>query len=205
VKAGTIRDGKSGGVVLPRIPSYLGATAKAAALGQCVASRDFLLPFLTTVLMVTSASGTPQDDEPRLSMAMSQTDEGAAVVSMAELRSFQLPKHVRKLFGKAVKLDRKGNTSEALACLNLALDTAPEFIQAHVAAAIGYLKLGEPDQAQKHLTEALEVDHSYIPALEVQGILAFQFGRIEEARKVLEGLLKTAPGQDDTFLSVLDR
>lgn len=135
-----------------------------------------------------------------LSMRLAQTEKRAAVVSVAELRNRTLPKATRKLLERAFRLDDRGFVIEALALVDGALESSPEFVEAQTAAAIGNLKLGRLPQAERHLAEAMLIDSTLVPAREVQGILYVRQGRYLEARETFAVALKRAPSRSATHL-----
>lgn len=139
-----------------------------------------------------------------LSMSQALPMKGAALVSFAELRSEALPKNVRDLLKRAIKLDENGRTSRAINILDLAIEEAPDFVQAHVAEAIGYLKMGQFALARSHTTMALELDPESIPARETKAAVELFDGNATRAKSELEELLKVAPRRASTheFLGI---
>lgn len=142
------------------------------------------------------AAATLDDDtEYKVSMTQARTEKGAAVISYAELKTKRLPRRTRKLLKRAIKLDDKGATEDALSLVERALASAPTFVEAHAAAAIANLKLDRIDEARRHLHDALDIDPTLLPAREVQGILLYRKQNYEAAREVLEDVIARAPGR----------
>jgi tetratricopeptide (TPR) repeat protein len=145
-----------------------------------------------------------RDSEYNVSMRRAQTERGAAVISYAELKTQRLPKKTRKLLKRAIKLDEKGATEDALSLVERALASAPTYVEAHTAAAIANLKLDRLDEARRHLHDALEIDRTLLPAREIQGILLYREGKYGASGEVLEDVIERAPGRAlaHHFLSV---
>lgn len=172
---------------------YRAARSAARALGLALLA---VLAVLQIPLGGPLAAATLDDDtEYKVSMAQAHTEKGAAVISYAELKTKRLPRRTRKLLKRAIKLDDKGATEDALSLVERALASAPTFVEAHTAAAIANFKLDRIDEARRHLHDALEIDPTLLPAREIQGILLYRKQNYEAAREVLEDVIARAPGR----------
>lgn len=142
---------------------------------------------------------------PPAHMWQAKSSKGAAVVSLAELRSQSFPKDTRKLLERAIKLDDHGKTATALGVLERALTEAPDFLQVHVAQAIAYVKLQELRKARKHISGALALDPENIPAREILAAIEIAEGNMAKAKGLLETLVKVAPRRPmiHSYLSIV--
>ena len=147
------------------------------------------------MLALSFPAGGAKLDNDGISLRSARTGIEDSVISYSELRALQLPRATRKLLKSAIKLDKKGSTSEALVLVERALESAPDYVEAHTAAAIANLKLGRMQEAQRHLDQAFEIDSTLLPAQEAQGVLLFEMGRYADAREVLEAIVKKTPSR----------
>lgn len=155
----------------------------------------FTVAFALQLAVPHSAAITRNKARFDLSMEQARTQKGAAVISYAELKTKRLPRRTRKLLKRAIKLDGNRLTEDALALVERALGSAPNFVEAHTAAAIANLKLNRMAEAYRHLQQALKIDPALLPAREVQGILFYREQNYQAAREVLEDVIRRAPGR----------
>lgn len=132
-----------------------------------------------------------------ISMELTQTAHGDAVISLAELATeATVPKEARKLYDRALKADGKGDQVRALEQAKAAVDLAPSYFQAHAALAVGYLKADDLDRADRELDIAVSLNPQYLPAREIRGLVHYFRGDFRETVQVLEPLLQEAPCRD---------
>lgn len=154
---------------------------------------------VTFILFLTLAAGqaAPAESagrEPAISMELTRTAHGDAVVSLAELASeANVPREARRLYEKALKADRKGDRVRAREYALDAVELAPAFFQARAAVAVAHLQAGELDAADHELDIVDSLNPHYLPAREIRGLLHFFRGDFREAVVALEELLKQAP------------
>ncbi len=175
-------------------------------IGLCFFQRCRTWISLSTLvgsLFLAALASAPQ--VPPAYMWQAKSSKGAAVVSIAELRSQSLPKDTRILLKQAIKLDERGKTASALGLLERALHEAPDFIQVHVAQAIGYVKLQELGPARKHVSAALALDPDNIPAREVLAAIEIAGGNLAQAKELLESIVRVAPRRPmvHSYLSIV--
>jgi tetratricopeptide (TPR) repeat protein len=138
--------------------------------------------------------GEPTGAIGHLTMALTQVQHGDAAISVQELvASDAIPKPARRLYQKALESDRKGQTDSALEQARAAIGVFTRYFQAEAALAVGYLKRGNLSEAQRHVQIAAALNPHYLPAQEIQGLIFFFQGRIQDAADVLGELVKTAP------------
>ena len=157
---------------------------------------------ISALLLALAAAGKalpPESGvrEPAISMELTRTAHGDAMVSLAELATeTTVPKEERKLYEKALKADRKGDHVRAREYAIAASEQAPAFFQAHAAVAVAHLKAGELDQADRELDTVTSLNPQYLPAREIRGLVYFFRGDFRKAALALEELVKQAPCRD---------
>lgn len=160
---------------------------------------------LIVVLGGTSVAGFAVDSNLEESMnvgagfapSMDLTKTGAdAVVSVAELMTDKtIPKQARRLYGRALKSERKGHQEQARQQMQAAIEIAPNFFQAHAALAIACLNAGAIDEAENHVDIALKLNPHYLPGHEIKGLTQLSRGKFREAADTLGKLVKSAPNR----------
>lgn len=154
---------------------------------------------VTFILFLTLAAGqaAPAESagrEPAISMELTRTAHGDAMVSLAELATeANVPRQARRLYEKALKADRKGDRVRAREYALGAVERAPAFFQAHAAVALAHLQARELDAADHELDIVDSLNPHYLPAREIRGLLHFFRGDFREAVVAFEELLKQAP------------
>lgn len=157
---------------------------------------SILLLALAGAARAVSAESAVQA-EAAISMELTRTAHGDAMVSLAELATEKIvPKEARKLYEKALKADRKGDRDRAWEYAIAAVERAPTFFQAHAAVAVAHLKAGELDQADRELDIVASLNPQYLPAREIRGLVHFFRDDFREAVAALEELVKQAPCRD---------
>jgi len=158
---------------------------------------------LCILLLVLAAPGRTAPAEsaagakPAISMELTRTEHGDAMISLAELATeASVPKEARKLYERALKADRKRDRVRALEHAKAAAELVPAYFQAHAAIAVAYLNAGDLDEADRELDVAASLNPQYLPAREIRGLVSFFRGNIQEAVLALEALVKLAPCRD---------
>ena len=158
---------------------------------------------MLSILLAFAAAGQPQPAESAaqaemaISMELTRTEHGDAVISLAELATqANVSKEARKLYEKALQMERKGDAVRAEEHARAAAELAPAFFQAHAALAVAHLKAGNLDAADREIDIAQSLNPQYLPAHEIRGIIHFFRGDFREAALVLEALVKRAPCRD---------
>lgn len=156
-----------------------------------------ILLLVLTAPVRTAPPDSARGAEPAISMELTRTEHGDAMISLAELTTqASVPKEARKLYEKALKADRKGDQVRALEHAKAAVELAPAYFQAHASLAIAYLKAGDLDEADRELDMAASLNPQYLPAREIRGLVNFFRGNIQAAALALEALVKLAPCRD---------
>ena len=158
---------------------------------------------ISVLLLALAAAGQalpPESGvrEPAISMELTRTAHGDAMVSLAEIATeASVPKEARKLYEKALKADRKGDQVRAREYAIAATEQAPAFFQAHAAVAVAHLNGGELDQADRELDIVASLNSQYLPGREIRGLVHFFRGDFQQATLALEALVKQAPCRDN--------
>src|SRR5208337_4978555 len=87
----------------------------------------------------------------------------------------------RNEFTYGAAFSQAGYYDQAIREFTLALETNPDYAEAHYNLGTLHLKQGKPDEARRHLQRALELRHEYPDALNNLGLLAAQAGDNPEA------------------------
>ncbi len=163
-------------------------------------SELLVLSILLLAFTVPAWTAPPESDagaEPAISMQLTRSEHGDAVISLAELTTeASIPKEARKLYEKALKADRKEDPARAREYARRAVELAPSYFQAHAALAIAYLKAGELDRADQELDVAVSLNPQYLPAQEIRGLVDYFLGDFRQAALALEALTQQAPCRD---------
>ncbi len=160
--------------------------------------RSELAVSILLLVIATCGRAAPAESaagaERAISMELTQTEHGDAVISLGELATqANVPKEARKLYEKALRADRKGDQIRAEEHARAAVELAPAFFQAHAALAVAYLKAGDLDAADREIDAAESLNPHYLPAHEIRGLVHFFRGDFREAVLALEALVKRAP------------
>lgn len=140
------------------------------------------------------ASGLGGTAEFPVRMKLAATEHGDVSVSVQELSSREtVPKRAWRLYEQGLRADDKGKGNEAMDAMRAAVEAAPDFLQAHAALALGWLRAGQLQQAERHLEIAQTLDPYYLPGKEIRGLLLFARGDWGGAADILGALVKSAP------------
>lgn len=105
----------------------------------------------------------------------------------------QMDERSRRDFERAVALMKEQNHAQAIELLSKIIEQSPGVTAPYINIAIAYRKIGEPDQAEKHLKSALELVPGHPAACNEYGLLCRASGRFDEARALYEQALARFP------------
>ncbi len=175
----------------------MGVVRRGSAVACIVALSAAIVPLARPALALDEALLAEVRSGPRgfaLRMSLAETTQWDAVVSLAEIETpAVVPARARKLYRKALKADRKNRIEQAVRLLQQALEIAPGFFQAHGALAVGYLKLGDLKEAERHAATAVAINPQYLPGREIEAIVCLVRGRYREAADMLKELARLSP------------
>lgn len=107
---------------------------------------------------------------------LSQTPEDRTKLALPFPGTLYLGQFQRNAFTYGAAFSQAGYFDQAIRAFTLALETDPNYAEAHYNLGTLYLKQGKPDEARRHLLRALELRHDYPDALNNLGLLAAQAG-----------------------------
>jgi tetratricopeptide (TPR) repeat protein len=99
----------------------------------------------------------------------------------------------RNMFTYGAAFSQRGYFDQAIREFSLALETDPDYAEAHYNLGTCYLKQGKSDEARRHLLRALELRHEYPDALNNLGMLAAQAGDAREAIRYFQQAVDQRP------------
>jgi Flp pilus assembly protein TadD/peroxiredoxin len=99
----------------------------------------------------------------------------------------------RNAFTYGAAFSQAGYYNQAIREFTLALETDPDYAEAHYNLGTLYLKQGKADEARRELLRALELRHEYPDALNNLGLLAAQAGDGREAIRYFQQALDQRP------------
>ncbi|HEY7512642.1 MAG TPA: tetratricopeptide repeat protein, partial [Vicinamibacteria bacterium] len=104
----------------------------------------------------------------------------------------------------AVAHVQRGEHAAALRLLDAILARAPHDLRALNLAGIALTSSGRPDEGAVRFRRALAADPSFYPARKNLGLYEFARGRLAQARREFEAVLKHAPGDDVAHLHLAE-
>jgi tetratricopeptide (TPR) repeat protein/peroxiredoxin len=108
----------------------------------------------------------------------------------------------RNMFTYGAAFSQAGYYDQAIREFTLALETDPDYAEAHYNLGTLYLKQGKPDEARRHLQRALELRHEYPDALNNLGLLAAQAGDTREAIRYFQEAIEQRPDYALAFFNL---
>lgn len=108
----------------------------------------------------------------------------------------------RNNFTWGVAFYQAGYLDQAAASFELALESNPDYAEAHYNLGTLYMKKRLVDEAGKHLARAVELRPNYPDALNNLGLLAAEGGRAEEAIGYFQKAVRLDPGYSIALLNL---
>ena len=100
---------------------------------------------------------------------------------------------VKALYDQGVTHDYHGELERAIRCYSEVLRLDPNAAEAHNNIGINLLRLGRPDEAERHLRAALGAERRNPEALHNLGVVMAAKGRLDEAIALYEEGLALKP------------
>jgi tetratricopeptide (TPR) repeat protein len=122
-----------------------------------------------------------------------QTSEERRKLALPFPGSLHLAEFRRNEFTYGAAFSQAGYYDQAIREFNLALETDPDYAEAHYNLGTLYLKQGKADEARRHLERALELRHDYPDALNNLGLLAAQAGDSAQAIRYFQQAIDQRP------------
>ena len=99
----------------------------------------------------------------------------------------------RRDFDRAVAMLKDRDDSQAIDLLEKVIKQSPGVTAPYIDIAIAYLRVGKPEQAEKHLQTALTLFPGHPVACNEYGLLYRKTGRFAEARAIYEKAIASFP------------
>jgi tetratricopeptide (TPR) repeat protein/peroxiredoxin len=122
-----------------------------------------------------------------------QTLEDRARLALPFPGTLHLGEFRRNEFTYGAAFSQAGYFDQAIREFTLALETNPDYAEAHYNLGTLYLRQGKPDEARRHLARALELRHEYPDALNNLGLLAAQAGDSRDALRYFQQAIDQRP------------
>lgn len=122
-----------------------------------------------------------------------QTPEDRQRLALPFPGTLHLEEFRRNSFTYGAAFTQAGYFDQAIREFTVALETHPDYAEAHYNLGTLYLKQGKPDEARRHLLRTLELRHEYPDALNNLGLLAAQAGDTPEAIRYFQVAIRQRP------------
>ena len=122
-----------------------------------------------------------------------QTFEDRARLALPFPGTMHLGEFRRNEFTYGAAFSQAGYYDQAIREFTLALETDPDYAEAHYNLGTLYLKQGKLEEARRHLERALELRHEYPDALNNLGLLAAQAGDTPQAIRYFQQAIEQRP------------
>jgi len=131
-----------------------------------------------------------------------KTFEDRAGLALPFPGTLHLGEFRRNAFTYGAAFSQAGYYDQAIREFTLALETNPDYAEAHYSLGTLYLKQGKPEEARRHLQRALELRHEYPDALNNLGLLAAQAGDTREATRYFQQAIEQQPDYAIAFFNL---
>ena len=101
---------------------------------------------------------------------------------------------------EAAQRIKRGNLREAAVILRDFIEANEQSVRGHYLMGAALSGLGQLEESDKYLRQALNLDEGFHPTLRFLGLNAFQRGKLEEAERYLQRFLEHAPDNDAAHL-----
>jgi tetratricopeptide (TPR) repeat protein/peroxiredoxin len=122
-----------------------------------------------------------------------QTPEDRGRLALPFPGTLHLGEFRRNAFTYGAAFSQAGYFDQAIREFTLALETNPDYAEAHYNLGTLYLKQGKPEEARRHLLRALELRPDYPDALNNLGLLAAEAGETAKAIGYFQEAVRQRP------------
>ena len=140
---------------------------------------------------LTACNTTPSKSASASSPAQIQVEESVGFTLIEDAR---VEGDVRVDYDRALELLARGDSAEGISLLETVADAAPDLSAPRISLAIAHHRLGDLEQAERHLLQALLINPDHPIALNEMGIVYRKTARFAEARQQYEAALAVYPG-----------
>ena len=144
---------------------------------------------LVAMTMLAACNTTPSKSAS--SPAQIQVEESVGFTLIEDAR---VEGDVRVDYDRALELLARGNSVEGISLLETVAAAAPDLSAPRISLAIAHHRLGDLEQAEQHLLQALLINPDHPIALNEMGIVYRKTARFAEARQQYEAALAVYPG-----------
>ena len=148
-----------------------------------------LVLLIAVMTTLTACNTTPSKSAS--SPAQIQVEESVGFTLIEDAR---VEGDVRVDYDRALELLARGDSAEGISLLETVADAAPDLSAPRISLAIAHHRLGDFEQAEQHLLQALLINPDHPIALNEMGIVYRKTARFAEARQQYEAALAVYPG-----------
>jgi len=150
-----------------------------------------LVLLIAVMTMLAACNTTPSKSASASSSAQIQVEESVGFTLIEDAR---VKGDVRVDYDRALELLARGNSAEGISLLETVAAAAPDLSAPRISLAIAHHRLGDFEQAEQHLLQALLINPDHPIALNEMGIVYRKTARFAEARQQYEAALAVYPG-----------
>jgi len=150
-----------------------------------------LVLLIAAMTMLAACNTTPSKPASASSPAQIQVEESVGFTLIEDAR---VEGDVRVDYDRALDLLARGNSAEGISLLETVAAAAPDLSAPRISLAITHHRLGDFEQAEQHLLQALLINPNHPIALNEMGIVYRKTARFAEARQQYEAALAVYPG-----------
>src|SRR5512135_2529037 len=135
----------------------------------------------------------PVADKPSVSTKppVARLEDGREGLIITEVPTMDMAS--RRDFDRAVAMLKDQDYGQAIDLLEKVIKQSPGVTAPYIDIAIAYLRVGKPEQAEKHLQTALTLFPGHPVACNEYGLLYSKTGRFAEARAIYEKAIASFP------------
>ncbi len=166
---------------------------------MAVRLRGFIDRLILVWLLVTLAGCAGKAP---VAPTKTQAEPESSKATAAGLRQVTVKPEVQAAFNQAVRQLRAGQYKQAIKGFEKVSKMAPRLAAPAINIAIAWRRLGDTGKANKAIQTALKKDPNSPEALNVQGILLRESGKLKAARKSYEKALSIYPDYAEAHLNL---
>jgi Flp pilus assembly protein TadD len=144
---------------------------------------------IAVMTMLAACNTTPSKSASSPAQIQVEESVGFTLIEDARVKG-----DVRVDYDRALDLLARGNSAEGISLLETVAAAAPDLSAPRISLAIAHHRLGDFEQAEQHLLQALLINPNHPIALNEMGIVYRKTARFAEARQQYEAALAVYPG-----------
>jgi len=146
---------------------------------------------IVAITMLAACNTTPSKPGSASTPVQIQVEESVGFTLIEDAR---VKGDVRVDYDRALELLARGNSTEGISLLETVAAAAPGLSAPRISLAIAHHRLGDLEQAEQHLLQALSINPDHPIALNELGIVYRKTARFAAARQQYEAALAVYPG-----------